>query len=100
MRRLDEAIAEYREAIRLKKDHVWAHYTLGGFLARKGLLHEAITEYREAIHFNKDFAEAHCNLGEVLEQQGRFREALIERRRGHELGPKQAKSVVNANGNP
>jgi tetratricopeptide (TPR) repeat protein len=86
--RLDEAIAEEREAIRLKKDYAEAHNNLGVDLQDKGQVDEAIAEYREAIRLKKDGALAHCNLGRVLEQKGEFNEALIYRRRGHELGSK------------
>ena len=44
--KLDEAIAEYREAIRLKPDYADAHYNLGIALATRGKLDEAIAEYR------------------------------------------------------
>jgi tetratricopeptide (TPR) repeat protein len=86
--RLDEAIAEDREAIRLKKDYAEAHNNLGVVLQDKGQVDEAIAEYREAIRLKKDLALAHCNLGGMLEQKGEFNEALIYWRRGHELGSK------------
>ena len=85
---LDEAIAECREAIRIKQDYAEAHYNLGLSLKDKGQLDDAITEYREAIRLKKDFAEAHCNLGAVLVRKGKFAEALTCMRRGHELGSK------------
>jgi serine/threonine-protein kinase len=83
---LDEAIAEYREAIRLNKDYAEAHYNHGAALSAKGQLDEAIAAYREAIRLNKAYAEAHCNLGAELGRQGLFAEALLHLRRGHELG--------------
>jgi tetratricopeptide (TPR) repeat protein len=87
--RLDEAIAEYREAIRIKKDFAEAHCNLGVALTAKGRLDEAIAEYREALRIKKDYAEAHCNLGHALLRQGQFRQAVDELRRGHELGSRQ-----------
>ena len=86
--RVVDAIAEYREVLRRKKDHPEGHYNLGHALHAKGLLEEAIVEYREAVRLNEDYAEAHCNLGHALRQQGDFRKALEELRRGHELGSK------------
>src|SRR5262249_45230592 len=83
---LDEAITEYREAIRIKKDDPVAHRNLGGALRDKGRLDEAIAEFREAIRLKKDDAEAHLNLGQALGEQGHFAEALSHLRRGHELG--------------
>ena len=47
--RLDEAIDEFREAIRLKKDFAPAHNNLGIALGGKGRLDEAIDEFREAL---------------------------------------------------
>src|SRR5262249_14300942 len=43
---LDEAIAAYREAIRLKKDDALAHSNLGHALHRKGQFREALAEVR------------------------------------------------------
>jgi tetratricopeptide (TPR) repeat protein len=84
--RLAEAIAEYRETLRLKKDYAEAHCNLGHALKAQGQLDEAIPEFREALRLKKDYAEAHCNLGEALEHQGMFRQATEAYRRGHELG--------------
>jgi hypothetical protein len=89
--RLDEAIDEYREAIRTKTDFpeaYQAHNNLGNALTAKGQLDDAIAEYREAIQTKKDYAEAYCNLGSIFELKGHFAEALVYRRRGHELGSK------------
>src|SRR5262249_30073401 len=84
--RLDEAIAECREAIRLKEDYPEAHYTLGNALNRKGRLDEAIAAFREAIRLRKDFPEAQCNLGLALMRTGQYRAAVQALRRGNELG--------------
>jgi tetratricopeptide (TPR) repeat protein len=73
---VDEAIVEYREAIRLKEDLVEAHHGLANALADKGLLVEAVAEYRRTLQINKDDALAHCNLGLVLQRQCEFRKAL------------------------
>jgi hypothetical protein len=73
---VNEAIAEYREAIRINKDFVEAHNNLGANLAVKGQLNEAIAEFREAIRINKDCAEAHCNLGAALKNKGQLDAAI------------------------
>ena len=52
--RLDEAIAEFREAIRLKPDYAEAHNNLGIALKAQGKLDEAIAEYRAAIRLKPD----------------------------------------------
>jgi tetratricopeptide (TPR) repeat protein len=86
---LDEAIAQYREAIRLKADYADAHNGLGKVLHKKRDLDGAIDAYNEAIRLKPDYAKAHSNMGLALEEQGQFRAALAELRRGHELGSRQ-----------
>ncbi len=78
--RLDEASAEYREAIRLQNDFAEAHDNLGIVLKDKGQLNEAIAEFREAIRIKKNFAEPHNNLGVALKNKGRLDEAIAEYR--------------------
>ena len=56
---LDEAIAECREAIRVKKDYAEAHNQLGIALYDKGQFDEAIAAYGEAIRINPEIAEAY-----------------------------------------
>jgi protein O-GlcNAc transferase len=46
--KLDDAIASYREAIRLKPDYAEAHFNLGSALAQQGNLEEAEDAFEEA----------------------------------------------------
>ena len=67
--RLEGAIAEYREAVRLRPEYAEAHFNLGCALERTpGGLAGAIAAYREAVRLKPDFAEAHNNLGNALEK--------------------------------
>jgi tetratricopeptide (TPR) repeat protein len=75
-----EAVAEYREAIRINKDYPEAHNNLGNALAIQGKLDEAIAEYREALRLNKDLFQAHQNLGRALLEKGKLNEAVAETR--------------------
>ena len=71
--KLDEAIAEYRQAIRLKPDDAEAHNNLGTILCdRKHDYEGAIAEFREAIRLKPDDAEAHHDLGAALTGQGKL----------------------------
>jgi serine/threonine-protein kinase len=85
---LDEAIAEYREALRLK-NHVngQVRNNLAAALLDKGLLDEAITEYRETIRLDEfknstsmSAIAAHYKLGNILRSNGRLDEAISEYR--------------------
>jgi serine/threonine-protein kinase len=84
----DEAIAEFREALRDKPNDPEAHTNLGNALYRQGRLDEAMSQCRLALKLKADLPEAHCTLGLVLRRAGRFAEALTELKRGHELGSK------------
>ena len=60
----DEAIAEFRAAIRIKPDHASAHYFLGKALAGQGKLDEAIAEIRKA----RDNAPRGSELAKSIEK--------------------------------
>ena len=63
--KLDEAILEYRETIRLKPDFV-AYSNIGNILRSQKKPEAAIAEFHKAIELKPDYAEAHSNLGAAL----------------------------------
>jgi tetratricopeptide (TPR) repeat protein len=64
--RLDEGIAESREAIRLRPEHAAAHHNLASALLAEGRLDEAIAESRETVRLQPDLAKAHNALAWAL----------------------------------
>jgi hypothetical protein len=92
---LDAGIAEFSEAIRIKKDLLEAHLSLGRALAAKGQTDDAIAEYREAIRIKPDYAEAHGNLGNALSDKGQLDEAIAEYREVIRIKPDSAESHCN-----
>jgi Flp pilus assembly protein TadD len=60
--RVDEAIAHYRTALRIKPDWELAHYNLGLALAGRGQIDEAIAHYRMAWKIKPDYVEALNNM--------------------------------------
>lgn len=54
MGKLDEAVAEFRESIRLNSDFAQAHYELGTILEDQGKSEEADAEYAEAKRLKPD----------------------------------------------
>ncbi len=67
--RLDEAIHDYRRALKLRPDYVNAHTELGHLLVQRRRLAAAAAHYRKAIAARPDAAADHNNLGNVLAQQ-------------------------------
>jgi len=76
--KVDEAIAEYREALRIDPNHRDARYNFGIALYDQGTLDEAIAEYRENLRINPKDSIGHYNLGIALYDQGALDEAIVE----------------------
>ena len=74
--RIEEAIAQYEQALRINPDYAQAHCALGMALAQAGKPQEAIREYEYALQLEPDFADAHVSLGVALEKLGRLEDAI------------------------
>lgn len=83
----DEAIAEYRESLRIQPWNSYGHNNLAVELVRQGKYPEAIEHYREAIRIRPAYAEAHNNLGNALAVTGRREEAIELYREAIRLRP-------------
>jgi protein O-mannosyl-transferase len=76
---LDEAIARFREALRLEPGYADAHFDLGLALSKNpGRREEAISHYEEALRLEPSFVEAHNNFGNALMSEGRTSEAITQ----------------------
>ena len=65
----EEAIAQYREAIRIKPDFVDVYNNWGIALLKEGKTQEAITRFEKALELKPDYADARNNL-EVATRRG------------------------------
>jgi tetratricopeptide (TPR) repeat protein len=74
--KIEEAIAHYEQALRIKPDFAETHYNLGLALSRIGKIQDAIGHYEQALRLKPDYAEAHYNLGVALARLGRLPEAV------------------------
>lgn len=95
--RLNEAIAQYEEAIRLMPNYANAHNNLGGALEKiPGRLNDAIAQCEEALRLKPDYADAHSNLGSALEQiPGRLNDAVAQCEEALRLKPDFAEAHNN-----
>jgi tetratricopeptide (TPR) repeat protein len=73
--RPEEAIAHYRQALRIHPDMPDAYNDWGIALARQGRWLEAIEQYENALKLAPGSVEAHANLAQALERVGRAAEA-------------------------
>ncbi len=96
--KLDEGIANYLEAMRIKPDHpdtYNAHNSIGLALFRQGKLNEAIAHYSKAIRLKPDYEQAHNNLGVALIRQEKVDEAIRSFSRALQVKPDYAEASHN-----
>jgi len=93
--RTEEAVEQYRQALRLKPDYVKAHNNLGLALAGLGKVGEAIEHYHQALRLKPDDAAAYNNLGLALDSLGRIDEAIEHYQQALRLKPDYAAAHNN-----
>jgi Flp pilus assembly protein TadD len=74
--RLEEALRELEEAVRLEPRRAAARTALGTALQASGRTGEALREYREALRLDPGYANAHFDLAQALRANGRTKEAI------------------------
>jgi Flp pilus assembly protein TadD len=90
--RVQEAIGEYKLALRLKPDDAEAYINLGNVLLQSGKLREAIGQYEQALHLKPDSPVAHKGLGLALEKTGKASEAARHYEEALRLRPDDAEA--------
>ncbi|MCX6564465.1 MAG: tetratricopeptide repeat protein [Candidatus Aminicenantes bacterium] len=76
--RFENAIGQYKEAIRIDPASFESHNNLANIYNAQDRLAEAIDHYSAAIQINPRSAEAHNNIGVALNKQGRGQEAIAQ----------------------
>ena len=94
-KRLDDAINQYQESLRLKPNSTDTRNNLGIALGMKGQLDEAIRQFQEAVRLKPDYADARCNLGLALAMKGQTDEAIVQYREAIRLTPDHANAHYN-----
>lgn len=73
--KLEEAVKQYEEALRVNPGYPQAERNLGNALALQGKLEAAIPHYATALKSKPDYAEAEYNWGSALALEGKLNEA-------------------------
>ena len=76
--RSQEALAIFREAVRLDPNHAGAHNALGSLLNRSGHYAEALPHAERAVALDPGNARYRYNRGVVRAEHGRFTEAIAD----------------------
>ena len=82
---LEQAVAAYERALRLKPDHIEAHCNLGIVLKEQGRLDEAVASLDRALRLKPDYVKAHHNLGQAFLWKEDCARAFSALRRSAEL---------------
>jgi Tfp pilus assembly protein PilF len=93
--KIDEAIAEYRAALRILPDVADWRNALGLLYLRQGRLAEAAGQFAIAVRLRPAFADAHTNLGAVLARAGRVKDAIAQYQEAARLTPNDASTRFN-----
>ncbi len=93
--KVNEAITQYVEALRLQPASAEAHNNLGLALAAQGRIGEAVAHYTQALRLDPSSAEAHSNYGGALVAQGKIEQALAEYAEALRLQPTYAEAHNN-----
>ncbi len=93
--RFEEAVEQYRKALRLKPDFVAARNRLGITLNKLGRHREATDQFLRAVELRPEEAYLHNNLGFSLYLEGNDTEALTELEKALQLTPDFARARMN-----
>jgi hypothetical protein len=93
--RLDEAIAQYQNAIRINPAYPQTHYNLSYTLAAQSRFEDAISECRAALRARPDFIQAYNGLGAYLDAVGRPEEAVEQFEQALRIDPKYSEAHLN-----
>ncbi len=90
-----DAIEQYEQALRLKKDDSATLNNMGLASCETGRPEEAIDYCRQALHFRPKYPEAYNNLGNALMQTGQPEEAIKNYEQALALNPRYVKAYYN-----
>jgi superkiller protein 3 len=92
---LDQAAAEFRQALRLNPRFASAHRLLGVTLRRQGSHAGALAQFRRAVEIDAKDPEAQCDLGMELKTGGAMAGAIAAFQRAIALKPDFEKAHYN-----
>ena len=93
--RYEEAIASYKEALKLKKEYFEAYFNLGDAYFQLKQYKQAIDAYKHAIRYKPDLAAAFNNMATAYYKLGEPDKAIEAYKQSIQLNPKASGTYLN-----
>ncbi len=93
--KIQDAIAQYEQAVRLKPGYLEARINLAFVLLQVGRVDDAVAHLEQAVRINHDSADGHYNLANAYLQTGRVQDAIREYQQTVQLNPDFVQTHVN-----
>jgi tetratricopeptide (TPR) repeat protein len=94
-KRVDEALREFQEVVRLNPGFAEPQNTLGRAWEAKGRVNEAMACYQKALEVRPDYFVAQINLSSLLLRMGRMDEAIVHYQKALQINPDYAEAHNN-----
>ena len=88
--RIEQAMTEFEQALRLKSNYADAYWNLGVSLEKVGRAQEAMGRYEQALRVKPNWAEGHYYVGMALTRLGRMSEAIAHYEQALQINPDYA----------
>lgn len=92
---LDEALAEFDTAIKIRPDYWQGHVNAAVVLIDKGMLDEAMARLNQVLEHNPKSSHAHGSVGVILARKGMVDEAMARFETALELDPDYSEAHAN-----
>jgi protein O-mannosyl-transferase len=93
--RYQEAIEEFRQAIKIRPRYADAHCNLGFAYGKLDRYQEEIDAYKQVIRIKPNYADAHCNLGVAYGNLGRWQDEVEACKKAIKIKPDFAEAHCN-----
>jgi len=91
----DEAIIQFKSALKINPYYAEAHYELGVTLEAQGNSTGAAKQYLETLRTNPNHVKAHNSMGIILAKQGNFKDSVYHYKKALQINPEYPGAYYN-----
>jgi len=86
-KRYEEAMENFKQALKIDPKYFHARYGLGLAYKYKGMYSKSLHEFKEILKLEPNFAKAYYGIGYVYQEEGRILEAINAYKKALEIAP-------------